>query len=107
MSGVGFVKSHDAEWFQPAQRECDAQGERPAGVGRRLAAHLGDPAQPVAHGIRVHEKAARGGFERTARVEEGGDRVDQHVPCRDEWLVDGLDELLPGVRVAGEGSFRQ
>ena len=59
---------------QPAEGQRDPQGEGLPGVRRGVAADLGDPAQPVPHGVGVHEQRPRGGLQRRGLLEEGRQR---------------------------------
>src|SRR5579863_5822217 len=57
---------------QAAQGDRDPQGEAVPPDGRRVVGELLDPAQPVADGVRVHEKQPRGGLQRRALFQVGG-----------------------------------
>ena len=85
---------------QPAQCDGHPEGEAVPAGRRGVVGELGDPAQPVADRVRVHEQQPGGGLERGALLQVGHEGVEQRVPPADEGLVDVADQHGLRIRVA-------
>ena len=77
---------------EPTEGEGQPERPRVARDGRREAGDVGDPAQPVAHGVGVHEQLAGGALERPGALEVRRERLDQRRVLGEQAQVDVVDE---------------
>ena len=86
---------------EPAEGQADSQGVCTTRISGAPAGDLGNPPEPVPHGIRVDEQGSRGGLEGRHLLEVGRCGREE---CRigAQLLVHLLDELADGSEIAGQ-----